>query len=66
MVEPETTPDISALDLEFGWSSELGSRQVEVGSDDELVSAAAKSVRHEGLFEHYYDDLVGYLKHFAS
>ena len=38
---------------------------MEVGSDDELVSAVAKSVRHEGLFEHYYDDLVGYLKHFA-
>ena len=63
--QPETTADISALDLAFGWSSEFGSRPMEVGSDDELVSAVAKSVRHEGLFEHYYDDLVGYLKNFA-
>ena len=64
-MKAQAKPDISALDLAFGWSSEFGSRPVEVGSDDELVSAVAKSVRHEGLFEHYYDDLVGYLKHFA-
>ncbi len=65
-VQPETTPDISALGLEFGWWSEFGGRQAEVGSDDELVGAVAKSVQNEGLFEHYYDDLIAYLKNFAS
>ena len=44
-VQPETTPDISAFDLEFGWSS----RQLEVGSDDELALGVAASLRHEGL-----------------
>ena len=37
-----------------------------MGSDDELVAAVAKSVQHEGLFEHYHDDLKAYLKNFAS
>ena len=26
----------------------------------------ASSLRHEGLFEHYHDDLIAYLKNFAS
>ncbi len=52
--------------MEFGWWSEFGGRQAEVGSDDELVGAVAKSVQNEGLFEHYYDDLIAYLKNFAS
>ena len=64
--QPETTADISALDLEFGWSSEFGSRQVEVGSDDELVQAVATSLHHEGLIDFYLDDPIAYLKNFAS
>jgi len=36
-----------------------------VGTDDELVQAVAASLRHEGLFAHYYDDLIAYLKNFA-
>ncbi|MCY4070974.1 MAG: hypothetical protein OXG60_06725 [Chloroflexi bacterium] len=59
-------PDISAFDLEYGWWSEFGGRQPEVQTDDELVGAVAKSVQNEGLFEHYYDDLIAYLKNFAS
>ena len=27
--------------------------------------AVASSLRHEGLFEHYHDDLIAYLKNFA-
>ncbi|MCY4020882.1 MAG: hypothetical protein OXG39_15825 [Chloroflexi bacterium] len=34
--------------------------------DDELLGAVAKSVQHEGLFAHYLDDPIAYLKHFAS
>ncbi|MCY4537257.1 MAG: hypothetical protein OXE52_03405 [Chloroflexi bacterium] len=41
MIQSEATPDISAFDLEFGWSS----HQLELGSDDELVAAVAASLR---------------------
>ncbi|MCY4020883.1 MAG: hypothetical protein OXG39_15830 [Chloroflexi bacterium] len=65
-IQPTVAPDISAFDLEYGWWSEFGSRQPEVETDDELVGAVAKSVQNEGLFAHYLDDPIAYLKHFAS
>ena len=64
--QTEAKPDISALGLEFGWSRKFRLTHLQLETDNELVQGVAASLQHRRLFEHYLDDPIAYLKHFAE
>ena len=65
-VQPEATPDISALDLEHSWSSEFRLHQLRLEHDCELVRELEIAFRHERMIKFYLDDPKACLKNFAE